>query len=121
MGEETKTVKMDFTKKSEKTQEKANASEQQTHRAKLSYEELENTARQLDEQARTMYQELQKARLENYFTQLNFLFKVLDHPDLFPESFVKEIVDRIVGEMKSESNETKIEHPANDSETLDEQ
>ena len=36
MGEETKTVKMDFTKKSEKTQEKANASEQQTHRAKLS-------------------------------------------------------------------------------------
>lgn len=102
MGEETKTVKLDFANK--KPEQKT--TEAPAHKEKLSYQDLENVARQLDEQARTMYQELQKSKLENYFTQLNFLFKVLDHPDLFPEKFVSEIVDRIVKEMKVDEEQT---------------
>ena len=102
MGEETKTVKLDFTNKNSEQK----TSETPKRNEKLSYQELENIARQLDEQARTMYQELQKSKLENYFTQLNFLFKVLDHPDLFPEKFVSKIVDRIVKEMKVDEEQT---------------
>ena len=104
MGEETKTVKLDFTNKNSEQK----TSETPKRNEKLSYQELENIARQLDEQARTMYQELQESKLENYFTQLNFLFKVLDHPDLFPKKFITEITDRIITEMAIKEDKKNI-------------
>lgn len=71
---------------------------------KLSYEQLENAARQLSAQFDTVVKEnqqlrsvTQKIQLDNLFTELNFRFKVLEFRDAFDEDFV----DKIVNEIKS--------------------
>lgn len=62
---------------------------------KLSYEELENVANQLNQQARTLYSKLQEANLTNFFTRLDFLFRIVANSDKFDKEFVDSIVAEI--------------------------
>jgi len=62
---------------------------------KLSYEELERTATQLSQQAQQLYEQLQKANLQNMFVRLQFLFEVVKQPDVFHGDFYQSCVDEI--------------------------
>lgn len=66
---------------------------------KLSYEELENVAKQITAQAQSVAREnqqlraaLQQATMSNMYTELNFKFKVVE----FASAFTPEFVDRCV-------------------------
>ena len=51
---------------------------------KMSYEQLENIAHQLSEQAKQLYMKLQAANMSNMFKRLDYLFEVVnkDNPYL---------------------------------------
>ena len=59
---------------------------------KLSYEELENVANNL-------YNRLQHADMANMFKRLDYLFKVVENINSFPEEFSNQVVEEIVGLM----------------------
>ena len=66
---------------------------------KLSYEELENAAKQITAQAQSVAREnqqlraaLQQATMSSMYTELNFKFKVVE----FASAFTPEFVDRCV-------------------------
>lgn len=63
---------------------------------KMSYEQLENVAHQLSEQAKQMYSKLQEANMTNMFKRLDYLFKVIENKSVFPESFVDKSINEIV-------------------------
>ena len=67
---------------------------------KLSYEELENVANNL-------YVRLQQADMANMFKRLDYLFKVVENVDNFPQEFTKHCVDEIVNIMTISTEETK--------------
>lgn len=67
---------------------------------KLSYEELENIANNL-------YVRLQQADMANMFKRLDYLFKVIENVDNFPQEFTKHCVDEIVNIMTISTEETK--------------
>ena len=67
---------------------------------KLSYEELENVANNL-------YARLQQADMSNMFKRLDYLFKVVENVDNFPQEFTKHCVDEIVNIMTIPTEETK--------------
>lgn len=69
---------------------------------KLSYEELENVANNL-------YVRLQQADMANMFKRLDYLFKVVENVDNFPQEFTKHCVDEIVNIMTISTEETKEE------------
>ena len=69
---------------------------------KLSYEELENVANNL-------YVRLQQADMANMFKRLDYLFKVIENVDNFPQEFTKQCVDEIVNIMTISTEETKEE------------
>ena len=46
---------------------------------KMSYEQLENVAHQLSEQAKQLYMKLQAANMSNMFKRLDYLFKVVEN------------------------------------------
>ena len=69
---------------------------------KLSYEELENVANNL-------YVRLQQADMANMFKRLDYLFKVVENVDNFPQEFTKQCVDEIVNIMTISTEETKEE------------
>ena len=69
---------------------------------KLSYEELENVANNL-------YARLQQADMANMFKRLDYLFKVVENVDNFPQEFTKQCVDGIVNIMTISTEETKEE------------
>lgn len=81
---------------------------------KLSYEELENAARQITVQAQEMAKEnqqlraaLQQANLSNMYTELNFKFKVLEFASAFSPEFIDRCVKSIEETMTpQESDET---------------
>ena len=84
--------------------------EQETVKKKLSYEELENVAKQLSEQNRQMYMKLQEMNTVNLFKRLDYLFKVLEDNVHFGNKFVdkcaKEIEEIItIPEEKEEKKE----------------
>ena len=69
---------------------------------KLSYEELENAAKQISVQAEAIYKEnvqlkqaLQQANMSNLYTELNFKFKVLEYSNMFDPDFVGNIIESI--------------------------
>lgn len=77
---------------------------------KMSYEELNDTARQLSEQNQILYNKLQELNMVNVFKRLDYLFKVLETNDMFNSDFVikcsKEITDILtLEEIKSVENE----------------
>ena len=67
---------------------------------KLSYEELENVANNL-------YVRLQQADMANMFKRLDYLFKVVENVDNFPQEFTKHCVEEIVNVMTISSEETE--------------
>lgn len=62
---------------------------------KMSYEQLENVAHQLSEQARQLYAKLQEANLENMFKRLDYLFRVVENAHSFSVDFVNKCTSEI--------------------------
>lgn len=65
------------------------------NKEKLSYEQLEEVARQMEGQLRQVYAKLQDANMQNLFKRLDFLFKVLETEHMFPLAFVQKCADEI--------------------------
>ena len=80
---------------------------------KMSYEQLENIAHQLSDQAKQLYAKLQEANMVNMFKRLDYLFKVVENAHAFNEAFVakcvSEIEDMIVIPEPEEQTEDKPE------------
>ena len=55
---------------------------------KMSYEQLENVAHQLSEQAKQLYMKLQEANINNIFKRLDYLFKVVENGHMFKQDFL---------------------------------
>ena len=65
------------------------------NKEKLSYEQLEEVARQMEGQLRQVYATLQDVNMNNLFKRLDFLFKVLETEHMFPLAFVQKCADEI--------------------------
>lgn len=63
---------------------------------KLSYEELENYAKQLTQQFDMMRKQMESMQLQEVVARLNFLFKVVE----LAKHFDKEYVEKCVGEIQ---------------------
>ena len=80
---------------------------------KLSYEELENAAKQITAQVQNLAKEnqqlkmaLQQASISNMYTELNFKFKVVEFANAFTPEFVDMCVKSIEETMTPEEEET---------------
>lgn len=73
---------------------------------KMSYEQLENVAHQLSEQAKQLYMKLQAANMSNIFKRLDYLFKVLENGHMFRQDFVDKCISE-VEELMSVPEETE--------------
>ena len=62
---------------------------------KMSYEQLENIAHQLSNQAKQLYAKLQEANMVNMFKRLDYLFKVVENAHAFNEEFAAKCVAEI--------------------------
>ena len=62
---------------------------------KLSYEQLENVAHQLSEQAKQLYMKLQAANMTNMFKRLDYLFKVVENGHIFKQDFLEKCIAEI--------------------------
>lgn len=62
---------------------------------KMSYEQLEQVAHQLSEQARQLYGQLQKSNLTNMFKRLDYLFKVVENGHMFKQDFLEKCINEI--------------------------
>lgn len=65
------------------------------NKEKLSYEQLEEVARQMESQLRQVYAKLQDSNMSNLFKRLDFLFKVLETEHMFPLAFVQTCAEEI--------------------------
>lgn len=82
---------------------------------KLTYEQLNQAAQQISQQAEALYKENQQLRetlnrisIQNGYTELGFKFKVVENSTIFPKEFVKRTIIDIVNTMTvtdEESNE----------------
>ena len=81
---------------------------------KLTYEELENVCHQLSEQSRNLYQKLQELDLSNLFKRLDYLFRVIENKEAFPDDFIKKCVDEIMTDM------TPVETPVEETDKKEE-
>ena len=62
---------------------------------KMSYEQLEQVAHQLSEQARQLYSQLQKSNMTNMFKRLDYLFKVVENGHIFKQNFFEKCIAEI--------------------------
>ena len=62
---------------------------------KMSYEQLENVAHQLSEQAKQLYMKLQEANMNNIFKRLDYLFKVVENGHMFKQDFLDKCIIEI--------------------------
>ena len=62
---------------------------------KLSYEQLENVAHQLSEQAKQLYMKLQATNMSNMFKRLDYLFKVVENGHMFKQDFLEKCIAEI--------------------------
>lgn len=62
---------------------------------KLSYEELENVAKQLNEQCKKFYNELYIIKEQNFFKRLDYLFKVIENKDSFTNEYIDQTTTEI--------------------------
>lgn len=76
---------------------------------KMSYEQLENIAHQLSEQAKTLYARLQETNMANMFKRLDYLFKIVENAHAFNEAFVNKCVAEIEGLMTIPENEEETD------------
>ena len=73
---------------------------------KLSYEQLENIAHQLSEQAKQLYMKLQAANMGNMFKRLDYLFKVVENGHMFKQDFLEKCIAEIEELMTVPEEET---------------
>ena len=81
---------------------------------KMSYEQLENIAHQLSEQARKLYSQLQQSNMTNMFKRLDYLFKVVENGHMFKQDFLEKCIAEIeelmtVPEEVEEASDIKTE------------
>ena len=83
---------------------------------KMSYEQLENVAHQLSEQAKQLYTQLQAANMTNMFKRLDYLFKVVENGHVFNQDFLDKCIAEIEEHMtipeeveETENTEDKTE------------
>lgn len=62
---------------------------------KMPYEQLENVAHQLSEQAKQLYMKLQTANMSNMFKRLDYLFKVVENGHMFKQDFLEKCIAEI--------------------------
>lgn len=79
--------------------------EVEASRKKLSYEELEDVANQLNQQSQSLFKRLQEMTLNNFFTRLSFLFDILKNSDKFPKDFIDEVVEEIISSIRLEPDD----------------
>lgn len=72
---------------------------EEKNQKKLSYEELENVARELSQQNQQLNMMIQKSNMSNAFKRLDYLFKVLECRDCFNSDFIVACSDEIVNIM----------------------
>ena len=63
---------------------------------KMSYEQLENVAHQLSEQAKQLYMKLQAANMSTMFKRLDYLFKVVEYGHMFKQDFLEKCIAEIL-------------------------
>ena len=85
---------------------------------KLSYEQLENVAHQLSEQAKQLYMKLQATNMSNMFKRLDYLFKVVENGHMFKQDFLEKCIAEIE-ELMTVPEETDKEEETPDIETED--
>lgn len=83
---------------------------------KLSYRDLENVTRQISAQLDAAVKEnkrlkeaLQQAQMANLFTQMEFMFKVVENYNAFDSEFVQKCIDAIQNIMLNNPEEKKQE------------
>lgn len=86
--------------------------EEQKAPVKLTYEQLESVAHQLQSQNQQLFQQINAIRIENMFKRLEFLFKVVEDSDRFPSDFVIKCTDEIVDMMTLKEEEPKEDEKA---------
>lgn len=73
--------------------------EENTQKTELTYDQLNAIANQLSQQNTALRKQMEEMNYYNLFKRLDYLFKVLEFKDQFPQEFVeavsKEIVDMI--------------------------
>ena len=62
---------------------------------KLTYEQLENVARQLSEQNQMLIRRVQETNMGNVFKRLDYLFKVVGQDTKFNKEFVEKCISEI--------------------------
>ena len=77
---------------------------------KMSYEQLENIAHQLSEQAKQLYAKLQEANMTNIFKRLDYLFKVIENSHAFSREFTNKCVAEIEDLMTIPQTEENTEN-----------
>ena len=87
---------------------------------KMSYEQLEQVAHQLSEQARQLYSQLQKSNMTNMFKRLDYLFKVVENGHIFKQNFFEKCIAEIEELMTvPEVEEDNKEEETSDTKTED--
>ena len=87
---------------------------------KMSYEQLENIAHQLSEQAKQLYMKLQAANMSNMFKRLDYLFKVVENGHMFKQDFLEKCIAEIEELMTvPEVEEDNKEEETSDTKTED--
>ena len=83
-------------------EEKKEKTNEQPKPAKLTYEQLEEAARQISQQAEAIFKEnqqlkaaLQQASVANLYRELDFRFKVLENADMFSSKFLDMCIKNI--------------------------
>lgn len=76
-------------------EKKIKAQDTPVEKKKLTYDELNNVAHQLSEQAKTLYSKLQEANMVNMFKRLDYLFKVVENAHTFSDAFVSKCISEI--------------------------
>ena len=76
---------------------------------KMSYEQLENIAHQLSEQAKQLYMKLQAANMGTMFKRLDYLFKVVENGHMFKQDFLEKCIAEIESLMVVPEQEEKSE------------
>lgn len=77
---------------------------------KLSYDDLLNVANQLQQQNMQLRKALQEVNYSNTFKRLDYLFKVMEFPEMFSDTFVENCTKEIEDTMTiPENNEEKEE------------
>ena len=80
-------------------EEKKTPAPESAKERKLTYEELETVAHQLNNQVQDLYRRLNEENVSRMFKRLDYLFKVVEHSIEFPSEFVGQVVKEIMEAM----------------------